>query len=83
MIKDDSIEAVYIATDAPSHARLAAAALEHGKHVASGGHDGSHGYLMSEFVDAILRDRKPWVDIAQSLNMTVAPNPRGHLTLGV
>ena len=27
---------------------------------------------MSEFVDAILRDRKPWVDVAQALNMTVA-----------
>ena len=35
MIKDDRIEAVFIATDAPSHARLAVAALEHGKHVAS------------------------------------------------
>ena len=40
--------------------------------VAAGGHGGSHGYLMSEFVDAILRDRKPWVDVAQALNMTVA-----------
>ena len=40
--------------------------------VAPGGHGGSHGYLMSEFVDAILRDRKPWVDVAQALNMTVA-----------
>jgi hypothetical protein len=39
---------------------------------APGGHGGSHGYLMSEFVDAILRDRKPWVDVAQALNMTVA-----------
>ena len=27
---------------------------------------------MSEFVDAVLRDRKPWVDVAQALNMTVA-----------
>jgi hypothetical protein len=35
MIKDDKIEAVFIATDAPSHARLAIAALERGKHVAS------------------------------------------------
>ncbi|MDP6116376.1 MAG: Gfo/Idh/MocA family oxidoreductase, partial [Planctomycetota bacterium] len=35
MIKDDKIEAVFIATDAPSHARLAIAALEHGKNVAS------------------------------------------------
>ncbi len=40
--------------------------------VAAGGHGGSHGYLMSEFVEAILLNRKPLVDIAQSLNMTVA-----------
>jgi len=40
--------------------------------VDAGGHGGSHGYLMSEFVDAVLRDRKPWVDVAQALNMTVA-----------
>ena len=35
MIKDKRVEAVFIATDAPSHARLAVAALERGKHVAS------------------------------------------------
>lgn len=35
MIKDKSIEAVFIATDAPSHARLAVMALNHGKHVVS------------------------------------------------
>jgi hypothetical protein len=40
--------------------------------VGAGGHGGSHGYLMSDFVDAILRDRKPLVDVAQALNMTVA-----------
>ncbi|MFT4540703.1 MAG: hypothetical protein ACI841_003100 [Planctomycetota bacterium] len=40
--------------------------------VSAGGHGGSHGLLTSEFIDAILRDRKPWVDIATSLNMTVA-----------
>lgn len=40
--------------------------------VGAGAHGGSHGYLMSEFVDAILRNRNPWVDIAQALNMTVA-----------
>jgi len=39
--------------------------------VAGGGHGGSHGYLMSEFVAAILQDRKPLVDIAQALNLTV------------
>lgn len=39
--------------------------------VAPGGHGGSHGYLMNEFVNAILQDRKPQVDIAQALNMTV------------
>jgi predicted dehydrogenase len=40
--------------------------------VAPGGHGGSHGYLMNEFVTAILQDRKPLVDIAQALNLTVA-----------
>jgi predicted dehydrogenase len=40
--------------------------------VEAGGHGGSHGQLMNEFVTAILADRKPLVDIAQALNMTVA-----------
>ncbi len=40
--------------------------------VNGGGHGGSHGHLMNEFVAAILQDRKPLVDIAQALNMTVA-----------
>src|SRR3989339_847474 len=34
LVKDDSIEAVMISTDAPSHARHAIEALKHGKHVA-------------------------------------------------
>jgi hypothetical protein len=37
-----------------------------------GGHGGSHGYLMDEFVTAVLQDRKPLVDIVAALNMTVA-----------
>ena len=40
--------------------------------VPSGGHGGSHGNLMHEFVTAILQDRKPLVDIAMALNLTVA-----------
>jgi predicted dehydrogenase len=40
--------------------------------VAAGGHGGSHGYLMNEFVTAILQDHKPLVNIALALNMTVA-----------
>jgi predicted dehydrogenase len=40
--------------------------------VAAGGHGGSHGYLMNEFVTAILQDRKPLVDVAMALNMTVS-----------
>ncbi|HOZ45963.1 MAG TPA: Gfo/Idh/MocA family oxidoreductase [Candidatus Hydrogenedentes bacterium] len=39
--------------------------------VDAGGHGGSHGYLCEEFVTAILQDRKPLVDIAWALNMTV------------
>ncbi|HPP54644.1 MAG TPA: Gfo/Idh/MocA family oxidoreductase, partial [Thermoguttaceae bacterium] len=35
LVKDDKIEAVFIATDAPSHAAHAILALKHGKHVAS------------------------------------------------
>ncbi len=40
--------------------------------VEAGGHGGSHGQLMNEFVTAILTDRKPLVDIAAALNMTVS-----------
>ena len=38
----------------------------------AGSHGGSHGYLMNEFVTAILEDRKPLVNVALALNMTVA-----------
>ena len=34
LVKDDSIEAVFVATDAPSHARHCIDVLKHGKHVA-------------------------------------------------
>ncbi len=34
MVEDDSIEAIFVATDAPSHAEHAMLALNHGKHVA-------------------------------------------------
>ncbi|NOX56085.1 MAG: Gfo/Idh/MocA family oxidoreductase [Planctomycetes bacterium] len=40
--------------------------------VKAGGHGGSHGYLTDEFITAILLDRKPLIDVAQALNMTVA-----------
>lgn len=39
--------------------------------VEPGGHGGSHGHLMNEFVLSILEDRQPQVDVAQALNMTV------------
>ncbi len=35
MVKDDRIEAIFLATDAPSHARHAIEVLKHGKHVAT------------------------------------------------
>jgi predicted dehydrogenase len=35
MVKDDRIEAVFVATDAPGHARHCMEVLKHGKHVAS------------------------------------------------
>ena len=37
-----------------------------------GFHGGSHGYLMDEFITSIIQDRKPLVDVAWALNMTVA-----------
>jgi predicted dehydrogenase len=40
--------------------------------VEPGGHGGSHGHLMNEFVTAILEDRRPLVDISMALNLTVA-----------
>jgi hypothetical protein len=40
--------------------------------VEPGGHGGSHGRLMDEFITAILQDRKPLIDIAMALNLTVA-----------
>jgi predicted dehydrogenase len=40
--------------------------------VPTGGHGGSHGYLMNEYVTSIIEDRKPLVNIAVALNMTVA-----------
>jgi predicted dehydrogenase len=40
--------------------------------VAPGGHGGAEGQLMNEFVTAILENRTPMVNIAESLNMSVA-----------
>ena len=36
-----------------------------------GGHGGSHGYLGNEFVESILENRKPLIDIYAALNMTI------------
>jgi len=47
--------------------------------VQPGGHGGSHGYLGDDFVDAILRGRKPRVDVLDALNMTV-PGYYAHLS---
>jgi len=39
--------------------------------VGAGGHGGSHGPLMNEFVTAILQDREPMVNVYEALAMTV------------
>lgn len=39
--------------------------------VQAGGHGGSHGQLSNEFINAILEDRTPEIDIIKSLAMTV------------
>lgn len=40
--------------------------------VKAGGHGGSHGRLTEEFITAILQDRKPLIDVAVALNMSVS-----------
>ena len=40
--------------------------------VEGGGHKGSHGPLTNDFIESILLDRKPIVDISEALNMTIA-----------
>ena len=47
--------------------------------VKPGGHGGSHGYLAHDFIDAILRNRKPRVDVIDALNMTT-PGYYAHLS---
>jgi predicted dehydrogenase len=47
--------------------------------VQPGGHGGSHGYLGDDFIDAILRGRKPAVDVIDALNMTT-PGYYAHLS---
>jgi predicted dehydrogenase len=40
--------------------------------VGQGGHGGSHGRLTNDFIESILLDRKPIVDVSEALNMTMA-----------
>lgn len=40
--------------------------------VAGGGHGGSHGQLTNDFIESILLDRKPIVDVSEALNMTMS-----------
>ena len=40
--------------------------------VSAGGHGGSHGHLGNEFVESILEQRKPLVDVTWALAMTVS-----------
>jgi len=47
--------------------------------VDAGGHGGSHGFLADDFIDSILRGRKPAVDVIDALNMTT-PGYYAHLS---
>ncbi len=42
--------------------------------VEPGAHGGSHGYLCTDFIDSILRNRKPFVDVKMALDLSVAGN---------
>ena len=37
-----------------------------------GGHGGSHPHLVNEFIQSILEDRAPWIDLYTAANITVA-----------
>ena len=49
--------------------------------VSAGGHGGSHGYLIDEFIMSILENRKPLVDVTMALNMSVAGVVAHHSAL--
>lgn len=49
--------------------------------VLPGHHGGSHGYLTNEFISAIIQDRKPLVDVAMALNLTVSGIVAHHSAL--
>jgi len=40
--------------------------------VSDGGHGGSHGFLMNEFITAVIQNRQPLIDIEMALNLTVS-----------
>ena len=40
--------------------------------VGAGGHGGSHGQLTNDFIESILLDREPTVNVGDALNMTIA-----------
>ena len=74
--EEDRVEAVYIATDAPSHVRLAILALEHGLHVASAvpaffGADQLE--MVPRLVDAVRASGRLYM-----MNETTAFRPEGY-----
>jgi hypothetical protein len=40
--------------------------------VSGGGHGGSHGQLTNNFIESILLEKNPIVDVGDALNMTLA-----------
>ena len=45
----------------------------------SGGHGGSAGFICSEFINALVEEREPEIDVYESLAMTV-PGIVAHLS---
>lgn len=63
-------QAVGIGVEKSKNLNLLKPALPPG--VEPGGHGGSHGYLGHDFVDSILRNRKPLVDVKMALDLSVS-----------
>src|SRR5438477_7441772 len=74
LVRDDRIEAVFVATDAPSHARHCIEVLKHGKHVAS-----ARGvWVARRCRQTVSRGAGQWPQIHDVRNLMLPRRPACH-----